>query len=316
MENLNALIGQLRRLPNETEWLEFKHNNYDPDTIGEDISALANSAALNEKSCAYMIWGVNNTTHEVVGTEYSQYTKFKGNQELESWLRNLLSKNTEFEFHSIKTNGRDLVVLVIHRAVNHTVMFKKTEYIRVGSYTKKLSEYPTIQAQLWDRLRSVRFEEQFVKQDLKINEALSLIDYSVYFDIKQEPQPSSLEGVMHFMIEEAIILKQDNGLYGITNMGALLFAKRLSDFPRIARKAIRMEMRLEFAMEGLRFFDLVRWGIVEETLNNFMSVDASMIGYYAGTRFIKGQHEIWPIPQIQLDLSNLNSEVLKQNPGY
>jgi len=40
MENLDVLVEQLRRLPNETEWLEFKHNNYNPDTIGEDISAL------------------------------------------------------------------------------------------------------------------------------------------------------------------------------------------------------------------------------------------------------------------------------------
>ena len=240
MENLDVLINQLRRLPNETEWLEFKHNNYEPDTIGEDISALANSAALAEKSCAYMIWGIDNATHDVVGTEYSQYSKFKGNQELESWLRNLLTKNAEFEFHSASINGNDVVVLIIYRAVNQTVMFKKTDYIRVGSYTKKLSEYPAIQAQLWDRLRTVRFEEQLAKRDLRANEALNLINFSTYFDIKQEPQPSSSEGVMHFLLEEEIILNQDNGLYSITNMGALLFAKKLSDFPRIARKAIRV----------------------------------------------------------------------------
>jgi len=91
-----------------------------------------------------------------------------------------------------------------------------------------------------------------------------------------------------------------------------------SDFPSqdFARKAIRMEMRIEFSMEGLRFFDLVRWGIVEETMNNYLSVEANVIGYYAGTHFTKGQNEIWPIPQIQIDLSNLDSEILKQNPGY
>ena len=90
------------------------------------------------------------------------------------------------------------------------------------------------------------------------------------------------------------------------------------DFPSIefARKAIRMEMRLEFAMEGLRFFDLVRWGIAAETMNNYMSVEANVIGYYAGMHFTKGQNEIAPIPQIQIDLSNRTSEILKQNPGY
>lgn len=48
MENLNKLVNELRKLPNETQWLEFKYNNYEPDMIGQDISALANSAAMYE----------------------------------------------------------------------------------------------------------------------------------------------------------------------------------------------------------------------------------------------------------------------------
>lgn len=56
MENLDKLVNELRKLPTETQWLEFKHNNYTPDMIGKDISALANSASLYEKSCAYMLW--------------------------------------------------------------------------------------------------------------------------------------------------------------------------------------------------------------------------------------------------------------------
>jgi len=240
MESLDALVDQLRNLPNETEWLEFKHSNYDPDTIGEDISALANSAALLEKSCAYMIWGIDNITHNIVGTVYNQFSKLRGNQELASWLRNLLTKNAEFEFRSININGKDVVILIINCATNQTVMFKKTEYIRVGSYTQRLSDYPTVRTQLWDRLLSTRFEDHIAKRDLQANDALNLINFSSYFDIKQEPQPSSFEGIIHYMIEEEIIRRQDNGLYCITNMGALLFAKKLSDFPRVARKAVRV----------------------------------------------------------------------------
>ena len=54
MANFERLINELRKYPNEVPWLEFKHNNYTPDMIGKDISALANSAALYEKNCAYM----------------------------------------------------------------------------------------------------------------------------------------------------------------------------------------------------------------------------------------------------------------------
>jgi len=51
------LIKQLILLPEETEWVEFKHNNSDPYEIGEYISALANSAPFQEKSSAYLVWG-------------------------------------------------------------------------------------------------------------------------------------------------------------------------------------------------------------------------------------------------------------------
>ena len=55
MENLDKLANELRKLSNETQWLEFKHNNYDPAMIRQDISALANSATMWKKSCVYML---------------------------------------------------------------------------------------------------------------------------------------------------------------------------------------------------------------------------------------------------------------------
>ena len=68
MYNLVELVTEMCKQSNETPWLEFKHNNYTPDMIGKDISALANSAALYSKNCAYMIWGIDDTTHEIKGT--------------------------------------------------------------------------------------------------------------------------------------------------------------------------------------------------------------------------------------------------------
>ena len=245
MENLERLVNHLRSLPSETDWFEFKHNNYDSDMIGQDISALANGAAYAEKTCAYMIWGIDDETHKVVGTEHDQYTLKVGNQEIESWLRNLVSKNAEFEFHSTtmkddEMNDKRIVVLKIYKATSQTVTFKKVDYIRVGSYTKKLSDYPQIRAQLWDKIRGNRFEEQFAKQDLTANEALQLLDYAAYFDIKEEPIPTDLKSILHYMTEESIIVEQDNGMYAVSNLGAILFAKKLSSFPRLERKSVRV----------------------------------------------------------------------------
>ena len=68
MKNYEILIQELRKLPAETGWLEFKHNKDDFDMIGEDISALANTAALYEKPRAYMIWGIDDDSHDILGT--------------------------------------------------------------------------------------------------------------------------------------------------------------------------------------------------------------------------------------------------------
>ena len=240
MENYEKLVNNLRAYSSEENWFEFKHNNYDPDMIGQGISALANAAAYTEKSYAYMIWGIDDKTHEIVGTDKNQYTLKIGNQEIESWLRNSLSGNAEIEFKNIKMNDKDIVVLIICKATGQTVTFKKVDYIRVGSYTKKLSEYPQMQAQLWDRIRNNHFEEQCAKSDLVAADVLRLLDFTAYFDLRKEPIPTDWESIVYYLLQERILVEQDNGLLAITNLGAILFAKQLSDFPRLERKAVRV----------------------------------------------------------------------------
>ena len=53
-------------------------------------------------------------------------------------------------------------------------------------------------------------------------------------------QPSDQAGIAHYLEEDGILIHQDNGMFTITNLGAILLAKKLSDFPRVARKAIRV----------------------------------------------------------------------------
>ena len=180
MFNLERLIQELIKLPDETPWLEFKHNNYDPEMIGKDISALANAATMHEKNCAYMIWGVHDKTHEIVGTAHNLQNLKKGNQELENWLRSLLSNNADFEFLKVEIENKNIGVLIIYNAVSFPVRFEKTDYIRIGSYTKKLKDYPTVESQLWDKIKNIKFEEQWAKTDLDLNVAMGMLDCGVY----------------------------------------------------------------------------------------------------------------------------------------
>ena len=65
--NIDILVKELCKLPKEVGWVEFKHNNSEPNMIGEDISALVNTATLNARDSANRIRGVDETPHEIRG---------------------------------------------------------------------------------------------------------------------------------------------------------------------------------------------------------------------------------------------------------
>ena len=241
MRNMEQLVVELCKFPSETEWLEFKHNNYDPDMIGRDISALANSATLKDKDAAYMIWGVDDKTHQIVGTEKSFHETKVGGQELENWLWGLLSDNVDFQYDDIEMAGKVVGILSIRKAFNRTVKFKKEAYIRVGSYTKKLHDVQAIEGLLWDKLRNEKYEAQLAKQDLSVPDILKYLDYNVYFKlIHQAHVPQKESEIVRYLIQEQMVFKQDNGLYAITNLGGIVLARDFSDFPNLVRKAIRV----------------------------------------------------------------------------
>ncbi|WP_026712312.1 RagB/SusD family nutrient uptake outer membrane protein [Flavobacterium daejeonense] len=80
-----------------------------------------------------------------------------------------------------------------------------------------------------------------------------------------------------------------------------------------AMKALMFERRLEFGMEGPRFFDLVRWGIAEPVLNAYLAVEKTKKGFLSSAHFTAGRDEYYPIPQREIDFTG---GLYTQNPGY
>ena len=104
-EYLTSLVQELCKLSRETEWIEFKENVQDPEEIGEYVSALANSAAMVGKASAYMVWGISDREHEIVGTNFKPRSKKVGNEELENWLLRLLEPRIEIRFFETVVEG-------------------------------------------------------------------------------------------------------------------------------------------------------------------------------------------------------------------
>lgn len=124
-ENLKSLIEVLVQEPAEKEWLEFKRENADAKMIGKDISALANGALLAERDHAYMVWGVDDQSHQIVGTNFSPYDKSIGDQELLSWLHRMLSDNAHFRFEEVFVDDKRVVLLIVNVASLYPVAFQK-----------------------------------------------------------------------------------------------------------------------------------------------------------------------------------------------
>jgi len=88
-----------------------------------------------------------------------------------------------------------------------------------------------------------------------------------------------------------------------------------SSFPdqEYARKAVHMEIRLETALDGRRFFNLVRWGRAEEVLSEYIENDSEFRSYMRGSSYNPEKHDHWPLPQSQVDLQE---GVLEQDPAW
>jgi len=239
-EYLQGLVQELCKLPGETEWVEFKENNANPEEIGEYVSALANSAVLAGKAFAYMLWGVQDRCQAIVGTTFAPATTKVGEEELENWLLRFLKPKIDFRFYNVLLEGKPVVLLEVGRAFRHPVQFKNQEFIRVGSYKKKLKDFPEMERKLWRAFDQTPFEDLSAMDNLGSDQVLKLLDYPAYFDLMKLPLPENKEQILSALVAEQLIHRMDSGQWSVTNLGAILFAKRLEDFRTLQRKAVRV----------------------------------------------------------------------------
>lgn len=238
-EELHILIDELRALPHESEWIEFKVNNAEPQRIGEYISALANSACIENKEYGYLVFGIEDERHQAVGTKFKPRNEKIGNQELENWLVTQLEPKVGVRIFEFEYQSKNMVIFQIEPATNRPILFRGEAYIRVGSYTKKLKDHHEKESKIWQKAKQTVFEKDYAIRNISADKVLKLIDYPSVFKLLGIPLPANSDAILNKLEEEKLIVKRLLK-YHITNLGAILFANDLEKFENLATKAPRV----------------------------------------------------------------------------
>lgn len=174
MIKLQEIVKELCSYSDEQEWFEFKENWFEIQQLGEYISAISNAAAYLGKKNGYFIWGVNDKTHDIVGTEFNYYGNYK-NEPMQNFLARNLNPKINFKFAELYIERNRVVVLTIPAAKDIPTSFNEKRYIRIGSSRANLSDYPLKEKELFKILESgpatiENTESQY--QDLSFNKLL------------------------------------------------------------------------------------------------------------------------------------------------
>lgn len=146
--NIQQIVNDLRAYDDEQEWFEFKENWFQPEILGEYVSALSNAAAFHYKKYAFFIWGINDITHEIVGTTFNQYCDYN-KEPYQNYLARNLSPSINFQFEEDTIEGKRVVVLIIPAATEIPTSFREKRYIRIGSSKCNLKDYPKREIELF-----------------------------------------------------------------------------------------------------------------------------------------------------------------------
>jgi ATP-dependent DNA helicase RecG len=240
VDRLIALIDEFAAAGHETRCVEFKVDNWDPERIGTLVSAISNAARIADEACGYIIWGVADDTHKIVGTEFRPSREKHGNQPLELWLATAISPSLDCVFREVAHPKGRVVLLEIPAAMQVPTRFKNIAYVRIGPTTPKLGDHRAQEESLVAKLRPFIWEQGVAKTFMTARQVVELLDVVAYFGRTEQPFPGDDDGICAVLCHDRLISEDAGGRWNILNLGAILFARDLSNFEGVARKAVRV----------------------------------------------------------------------------
>jgi ATP-dependent DNA helicase RecG len=144
------LIETFQALPAETEWLEFKENTFDPQTLGDYLSALSNSARLKEEKFGFLVFGIHDKNHSITGTTFRPYNeKYNDGPPLITWIINGLEPRVALDISEGLYKNKYIVIFKIQAAIDRPTKFYGKAFVRVGSSKAPLAAHPELERRLW-----------------------------------------------------------------------------------------------------------------------------------------------------------------------
>lgn len=141
--DLISLVDELRSLPKETEWVEFKSGDATAnERLGKYISAVSNAACLIHQPYGFLVFGIEDETHKIVGTRYRFKKRKEGNEELELWIRKQLHPAVRFEHFTLQYGDQHLEIFRVPAARGEPTHFCKIPYFRINSSLTDLRNFP------------------------------------------------------------------------------------------------------------------------------------------------------------------------------
>lgn len=240
-DDLKNVLQYILSRPAESEWFELKHDNFDPMTLGKNVSAIMNSLTRFDVARGYIIWGIDDGSCEIVGTKFVPEKKKYKNEELLFWLTKIVSPHPELVFRTLEFDGGVRVVLLVINALPVTISkFDGVAWIRIGSNSTELKNYPSIEKEIWQKVFSYDFEADIAEPNLDKVRVEELLDFDAMYNMRSRGTLVEKDALFEEMINCGMVVANKDSTYNITNLGALLYARNLADFRGLVNKTLRV----------------------------------------------------------------------------
>jgi ATP-dependent DNA helicase RecG len=239
IHDVERLVQRLVGYPRESEWLEFKMNEFQPENIGKYVSALSNSAILAGEDCGYMVFGVEDGTHEIRGTNVKLAHEKVGNDTFLHWLNGRLNPRVTVDVKSVLFDGKRVEVLAVAHGYQEPIKFNGIAYIRVDTSLHPLTNDSERERALWQATSRFSFERAVVQSHVptgRLFDSFYVPELLQGLGINRQSVGSSIE----YLVQEDLIRDNKQGGFDVSNLLALASAKNMRAIPGLERKGARV----------------------------------------------------------------------------